>query len=694
MLLDIAIPVPLHHPFTYEVPESLRDRVRPGMRVLVPLNRRKVVGVALGPTRDAGHGTRDLKPIFACLDEAPLIRPSLLKLLQWISHYYAAPIGEVCRAALPRPFFQQRKLPASSRLPAPHIGDEAMRRDAPIKLTDAQVSAVKAATTSLDAKVFATFLLHGVTGSGKTEVYLRVIEHTLAAGREAILLVPEIGLTPQLLSRVVARFGDRVAIYHSGLTEAQRVLQWQRMQRGTARICVGTRSALFAPFTRLGCIIVDEEHDASYKQEESPRYHARDTAVMRAREEGAVITLGSATPSLESFRNAEEGKYQYLSLPGRATGVAMPTIEVVDLRSPKTGGKTSTVFSESLFAAMDETLRVGEQILLLFNRRGFAPTLLCRRCGHVFRCPNCAIGLVVHRGAGELRCHYCEYAIPTATACPTCNSARLLPIGAGTERIEQMLRTRFPAARIARFDRDTGGHRKSREAILTRMHRQEIDILIGTQMVAKGHDFPDVGLVGILSADQSLYIPDFRAPERTFQLLTQVAGRTGRGLKQGRVVIQTFTPEHYSLAHTCTMQYDAFVREECQFRRSLGYPPFGRLINVRISGNDEHKVREYACSLAKELRGMLDVRPSSTDSNVGRNSSSRPTSHVLRASAVLGPAPAPLKKLAGKYRWQILIKCNNAAQVPQFTQAAIFHADENSPRGVHVACDVDPINLM
>ncbi|MBI4365267.1 MAG: primosomal protein N' [Deltaproteobacteria bacterium] len=673
MLIDIAIPVPLHHPFTYAVPEALMGRIEPGMRVLVPFHRRKVIGIALGPPASSLTFPTPPKPILDCLDDRPAIAPPLLTLAHWISRYYAAPIGEVCRAALPRALFRTRTRPATSRLPPAHLGDGVFHRGGAVALTDAQTAAAAAITHAVQRAAYACFLLHGVTGSGKTEVYLHVIAETLAAGRAAILLVPEIGLTPQLLSRVTGRFGEQVAIYHSGLTEAQRALQWRRMQHGEARVCVGTRSALFAPFDTVGCLIVDEEHDASYKQEESPRYHARDTAVMRGLGQHAVVVLGSATPSLETFRNAEEKRYRYLALPTRATGVAMPAVELIDLRSPTTGAKTATVFSEPLFAAIDATLQARAQVLLFFNRRGFAPTLLCRGCGYVFRCPNCDIGLVVHRHAHELRCHYCEYAAPAPAACPTCRTERLLPLGVGTERIEQMLRARFPTARIARFDRDTGSARQARESLLQRMHRHEIDILIGTQMIAKGHDFPNVGLVGVLSADQALYIPDFRAGERTFQLLTQVAGRTGRRETQGRVMIQTFTPDHYSLAHARTGDYRAFAAEETRHRQALDYPPFGRLVNIRISGNKEESVETYAQALAVNLRTYAPTHS---------------------RTAVLGPAPAPLKKLAGKYRWQLLVKAGSARALAPIAQAAITHAADHAPRGIHVACDVDPVSLL
>ncbi|MBI2346726.1 MAG: primosomal protein N' [Deltaproteobacteria bacterium] len=679
MFIDVAIPVPLHHPFTYEVPPDLRARVQPGMRVVVPFHRRRMMGIVLGPPSPSpsprgGEGKQQWKPILDVLDEKPVIAPTLLKLLHWISSYYAAPVGEVCRAALPRSFFRQRTLPRSSRLPAPHTGDAAFHRDRPITLTAAQATAVAAVQQAIDRRTFTPFLLHGVTGSGKTEVYLQAIAHTLAAGRQALLLVPEIGLTPQLLSRVNARFSHQVAIYHSGLTEAQRVLQWQRMVRGEARICVGTRSALFAPFADIGCIVIDEEHDASYKQEESPRYHARDAAIVRAREERAVVLLGTATPALETFHNVRAHKYQYLTLPERATGVAPPRIEVIDLRRPGSNGRGATFLAQPLVTAIAETLEQREQVLLFFNRRGFAPVLLCRDCGHCFRCPNCEVSLTTHRATERLHCHYCEFATDVPRACPQCKAARLHALGAGTERLEQWMRAQFPAARIARFDRDTGSRRAGRETILTQMHRREIDILVGTQMIAKGHDFPDVGLVGIVDADLGLYLPDFRAAERTFQLLTQVAGRTGRAEKPGWVVIQTYTPEHYALRHVQQGGYAAFYDEERRHREALHYPPFGRLINIRITGNTETPVKEYAQILAQSLCRQFMKEEKSV--------------------AVLGPAPSPFKKLAGKFRWQLLIKTPSPASVPALTHTALAHAAAHAPRGVKCACDVDPVSLL
>lgn len=671
--IHVAIAVPVHHPFTYRVPESLRAQCRPGSRVRVPFGTRERLGIVLAVDVEPPRGTA-CKDILGVCDPTPVLPPPLLALCTWISQYYAAPIGEACRAALPSPFLRKGRFPGASRLSPVHQSDHDFHPTQPIVLTAAQQQAIDTVGAALRTDTLQTYLLHGVTGSGKTEVYLELIAQTIASGKTAILLLPEIGLTPQLLSRVAARFGEVVAVYHSGLTDSQRIEQWHRMAQGIATICCGTRSALFAPLARVGCIILDEEHDASYKQEESPRYHARDAAVMRAKFEHAVVVLGSATPSLETFHNVQQKKYHYLSLPDRPNGILMPSITLVDMRKEPPSNDQSGLLSAALRQAIAETLARGEQSLLFLNRRGFASMLLCRACGHVYRCPNCDISLTVHRRAATLRCHYCEFALPRPTQCTQCASDFLKTMGSGTERIEGAIAEHFPTARLARLDSDTVKRRGVRSTMVRAMRRGEIDILIGTQMITKGHDFPGVTLVGVVQADLSLYLPDFRAAERTFQLLTQVAGRAGRSDRPGYVIIQTYTPEHYSLL--CAQQhcYADFITAETAHRQDLGYPPFGRLINVRLSGNVDTKVSQYA----EQLRANLD--------------------RALRGghtpSGILGPSPSPMGKISGRHRWQLLIKSSGTQQSRHITAAIRTHADANAPSGVTVAIDVDPLHLL
>ncbi|HEY8430825.1 MAG TPA: primosomal protein N', partial [Sandaracinaceae bacterium] len=475
---------------------------------------------------------------------------------------------------------------------------DAVRADTPPPLHEAQARAVEALIAALDAGG-STYLLHGVTGSGKTEVYLRVIAEARARNKGALLLVPEIALTPQLVGRFRARFGDGIAVLHSGLTDKQRYAAWRALRRGEVRLAIGARSALFAPVPDLGVIVVDEEHDPSFKQEEGFRYHARDLAILRAHRAGALCILGSATPSLESYTRAREGRIGLLELPSRATSHALPSVEIVDLRRHGAGPTGHPLITGPLHRALERCLGEGGQAILFLNRRGFSPTLRCGACGELVQCPACSVTLTEHRRAGVLRCHYCDYATPVTTQCPACKRHALEPLGLGTEKLEDALAAAFAPAKVARLDRDTAVGGAAIEAVLDRVRRREIDILVGTQMVTKGHDLPGVTLVGVVLADQSLAFPDFRAAERTFQLLSQVAGRAGRGDRPGEVVLQTFRPEEPAIAFARSHDYAAFYRRELESRREHGYPPFGRLVAVRVDAGDEGRARDAAAELAR-----------------------------------------------------------------------------------------------
>ena len=528
--------------------------------------------------------------------------------------------------------------------------------------TAEQAHAVEAITTGVGGR----FLLHGVTGSGKTEVYLRVIAEALAAGKTALVLVPEISLTPQLAARFRARFGDEVAILHSGLSEQARLGEWSRLRRGQARIAVGARSAIFAPLANLGVIVVDEEHDGSFKQEEGVRYHARDVALVRAQRVGATCVLGSATPSLESFAHARRGQYQLLVLSERPTARPMPSVEVVDLRVHVPDGEA--MLSDVLRTAIGATLAAGDQTILFLNRRGFATFVLCRACGHSFRCSHCAVSLTYHRHSDRLTCHYCGYVRRVPEACPECKaSGTIVRKGLGTERIADAVAAEFPQARVARLDRDVASGAKI-EAVLARVARREVDVLVGTQMVTKGHDFPGVTLVGVLCADTGLDLPDFRASERTFQLLAQVAGRAGRGERAGRVIVQTYRPGSAAVVAAAAHDYERFFEAESTSRAELGYPPHGRLIAVRIDGSDEHAVAGVARKLADvgEALGVAGLE--------------------LR-----GPVPAPLEKLRGRTRWQIWLRGADRAALRRVARAMLA---TDVPSGVRVVLDVDPMSSL
>jgi len=522
----------------------------------------------------------------------------------------------------------------------------------------------------IHSKRFFPFLIHGVTGSGKTEIYLRAIEEVLNQGKEAIVLVPEISLTPQLLSRFRDRFGGNLALLHSGLGKGERYDQWRKIWKGDVKIAFGARSAIFAPLKNVGIIIVDEEHDPSYKQEGKLKYHARDLAVVRAKQDEATLLLGSATPSLESFYNAEKGKFHLLSLPERIEGKPMPRVELVDMK--REGG----LLSEKVRTALQKSIEGKKQSLLFLNRRGFANFILCPDCGLTFKCPNCSVTLTYHLRDRSLQCHYCDYRIPAPGDCPQCEGHRLRGMGIGTERLEQEIGTLFPEAQVGRMDRDTTSRRHSHQQILKRLETGKIDVLVGTQMIVKGHDFPNVTFVGVISADTSLHFPDFRSSERTFQLLTQVAGRAGRGEALGEVVIQTFNPDHYSILKAKDHDFIGFYQEEIQFRRALEYPPFSRLINFRLVGNSEKRTKVIAEEMGRIGQSLLKKG-------------------YRKGIEILGPSTAPFGKMRGKFRWQMLAKGKSVQLLHQFAQELAIRLEEEAKgKGVNLDIDVDPVFIL
>jgi primosomal protein N' (replication factor Y) len=538
------------------------------------------------------------------------------------------------------------------------------------ELTSDQEAIFDEILKGVHSKRFSPFLLHGVTGSGKTEIYLRAIVEVLAQGREAIVLVPEISLTPQLLSRFKDRFGENLALLHSRLGRGERYDQWRKIWKGEVKIVMGARSAIFAPLKNVGIIIVDEEHDPSYKQEEKLKYHARDLAVVRAKQDEAVLLLGSATPSLESFYNAERGKFHLLNLRERIEGRPLPQVELVDMK------KEEGLLSQKVRAALKKNAEDKKQSLLFLNRRGFANFILCPDCGLTFKCPNCSVTLTHHLRDRSLQCHYCDYRIPAPGDCPQCKGHRLQGMGIGTERLEQEIKTLFPEARVARMDRDTTSRRRSHQQILERLESGKIDILIGTQMIVKGHDFPNVTLVGVVSADTSLHFPDFRSSERTFQLLTQVAGRAGRGEALGEVVIQTFNPDHYSILRAKDHDFIGFYQEEIQFRKALEYPPFSRLINFRLSGNSEKATKVMAEELGRIGQVLLKKG-------------------YQKGIELLGPSAAPFAKMRGKFRWQMLAKGKSSQLLHRFAKdIALRLEDETKGKGVNLDIDVDPVFIL
>jgi primosomal protein N' (replication factor Y) (superfamily II helicase) len=518
------------------------------------------------------------------------------------------------------------------------------------------------------ARAFQVALLHGVTGSGKTELYLRLADAVRRSGRGVLVMVPEIALTPQVAALFRARFGSAVAIQHSGLSDGERHDQWHRLRRGDVNVVIGTRSAVFAPLKNPGLLIVDEEHDTSYKQDETPRYHGRDVAIMRGKFSNALVVIGSATPTIESYTNAVDGKYTLVSLDKRVLDRPMASVSVVNMRDEIAEAGEDVVLSKPLLRAMAARLERNEQSLVLLNRRGFAASVICRQCSHVLDCPNCSISLTVHRAGKNFRgrCHYCNFTKLVPNTCERCAAPYLERIGFGTERVEAEVRKMFPDARVARVDRDTVRRKGSLVEILARVGKREIDVLIGTQMIAKGHDFPDVTLVGVISADVGLGLADFRSAERTFQLLTQVAGRAGRGERTGEAIIQSLMPNHYSIRLACLQDYRAFYEKEIEFRRAMRYPPQVAMINIVVRGRTFEEAMDGAHDLADAARES-------------------------KGFAILGPAPAPLTKLRGEHRAQFFLKGTNRKIMREALQLALSRHPKLAKR---VSVDVDPLSML
>jgi len=730
MVAEVAVFAPLPRPLSYAIPPELEALLRPGVRVQVPLGRRTAIGVVveLHPPQEQKW---KLKPVRACLDsEVAALDQASVAFMQRVSAYYVHPIGLSLKTALPAGLTQQNppaeKQEISYRLrktegevrgtkqqallefirtrkearmedirasfPQPHAplkrleekglvqrhvsstsrdpfaGLEATPDAAP-QLAPEQATAVEEICASTGENgVFAPFLLHGVTGSGKTEVYLNAIAHVVQSlKQQALVLVPEISLTPQLVKRFRARFEHqevRIGILHSGMSVAERHDIWREINHNRIDIVIGARSAVFAPLERLGIVVVDEEHDESYKQGEGLRYHARDLALLRGHMLQIPVVLGSATPSLTSFARARKGHMTLLSLTHRAMARPMPGVEVVDLSEIK----QPCVLGNKLIEALEQTLEAGEQALLLLNRRGYSPYLICRECGTTFRCPNCDITLTWYRSQTSLKCNYCDYTQPPREACPSCGGATIEPQGVGTEQLEQILLEHFPAANIARMDRDSTRTKGSQQRLMEQMESQAVDILVGTQMIAKGHDFFGVTLVGVVDADAALNFPDFRAAERCFSLLAQVAGRAGRGSVPGRVLVQTRTPENPVLECALEHDYHAFCRQELPMREMLGYPPYGYLVNIVCSGLNRTEVEQGAERLYQQLQHHSEVE-------------------------ILGPAPCPLFRLRNRFRVQVLLKAAQRyplrqvlERIPEF-QAAL-------PAQVSLMVDVDPLDMM
>jgi len=659
----VALDVPIAEAFDFRIPEGLGAPV--GALVVVPFGRSKKVGVVVGHARRSAVAPARLRDIEQVVADVEPLRADELELYEFCARYYQRPLGEVIAAALPPRLRQVRRRPFVAPAPATGHADAAAMAHAP-PLTPEQEGALARIGESWGR--FDAILLRGITGSGKTEVYLRAMAAALERGRQALFLVPEIGLTPQLEELVRARFAHaRIAFAHSHLGEGERAAAWLAAQAGSADIVLGTRLAILMPLRDLGLIIVDEEHDGSYKQQEGLRYSARDVAVRRAQSLAVPIVLGSATPSLESYSNARDGRYALVTLRTRATGATLPRVRTVDTRAdrPRDG------FSSALLDAISRTIAAGEQSLVFVNRRGFAPVLFCRACTWHSTCRRCSANLVLHLRAGELRCHHCGHRERAPSSCPSCGSADLAPVGHGTQRIEESLRAAFPRARIVRVDRDSTARKGALRGMLAQVRAGEIDILVGTQMLAKGHDYPNLTLVGVLDSDSALFSADFRASERLFSQLVQVAGRAGRGERAGEVLIQTDFPGHALYAAVATQDYEAFAHEALDERRIASFPPFSHLALLRAESKKAGEAMDFLRAASRVARRLArDARGGEVE--------------------VFDPVPAMLEKKAGFERAQLLVRSRSRPVLQRFLPAWREALGEGEQRRVRWSIDVDP----
>lgn len=751
MLVEVALPVPIPHTFTYRSAAPIAS----GTRVHVHFGGRRLTGWVLGPASE-NRELKQLRDIDAVLENEPSAPPDLLELCRWIADYYLAPLGLVLRTALPvvlstpvrpeQPLKKRKMVKLARELPtlteresvfarAPRqrelyevlegmgsptelahittqlgfkrgviqglverglaiLAEEAVERDpfaAVAVVPPARLSPTAAQQRALDQLLTASrsgaelkpFLLHGVTGSGKTLVYIELLREVLRHGKGAIVLVPEIALTPQTVARFRAHFGDTIAVLHSALSDGERYDAWRALHRGERRIAIGARSAVFAPVRELGAIVVDEEHEATYKQSDAPpRYHAREVAVVRARLNGAVCLLGSATPALESWHNAQRGKFALLQLPERVEGRPLPPVRVVDLRVRKgerqakgEDAGSKACLSRPLVGAIRDRLERGEQTILLLNRRGYSSFVQCRECGNVWQCAQCNVSLTYHRSRRRLVCHYCFHEEPPPAFCSRCSSGDLSFRGVGTEQVEREVIETFPSARVSRMDVDTTSAKWSHHEILGRVERGEVDILLGTQMIAKGLDFPSVTLVGVVNADVAMNLPDFRAGERTFHLLTQVAGRAGRGPRGGEVLIQTALPSHYAIRCALEHDYRTFAARELEERAAPRYPPHVRLANVVVSGTHESTVQQEAERAAGWLHPIIQT--------------------TLGDVELLGPAPCPIDRIRGRWRWHLLLRSRRAAALAAACRHLYLRYELKPGRAeLRLVLDRDPVTLL
>lgn len=626
LFAEVILPLPLEKSFTYAIPERLDGQIKRGTRVLVPFGNKMLTGYVMALLTETT--VEKLKPIIAAVDIEPVVSEELFSLAEWLKNRYICTLGEALGAIVSPAVKPMKRV--FHRIAEKPI--DVVQTNKPV-LKPKQQEAVQAICDKIDKHEHRTFLLHGVTSSGKTEVYLAAIEKTLAAGRSAIFMLPEISLTPQFIGIMQHRFPGVVGVWHSRLSGGEKYETWEGALKGKVKIMLGARSAVFAPFKDLGLIIMDEEHEHSYKQDQKPTYLASEVVIHRAILNNAVAVLGSATPSLESYYRATQGEFTLLELPERIDDFGFPPVEMVDLRKQ---GRKAKIISRELEEAITNTLARREQAIIFLNRRGFAPWIMCQDCGKVWECPNCSVSLVYHREPEGLSCHYCGRTEPWPGICPSCNKDNLSIFGVGTQKVEVELKHLYPQGRIFRLDRDSAQKKGAVKKVYEDFKNENCDILLGTQIVAKGFDFPRVTLVGVIDSDTSLYLPDFRAAERTFQLMAQVAGRSGRSKLGGKVIIQTRHPEHYSLIAAGQHDYKKFYDQELGYRKQMNYPPFTSLANLLIRGKNEEKTADVVQKISDFLAAWRDTHDQKLD--------------------ILGPSQSSRYKLSTMYRWQILLK--------------------------------------
>jgi len=733
MYAKVVLQLPLP-PLLYKIPNNNTADLSIGSAVYVPLRGKSQLGFITEIIPNITNKPEyNVKNISHAADGIPPLPVVLLNFFSWISDYYHYPLGEIISSTLPKklenpsalayellcnfeaitevekkklcsrggrkwellefckktgPIHLSNSLSAQDKTTLKKLvalgylkeiriekdldffGNKKASTNASYALTEEQAQALSVIRKSIEKKSFETFLLEGVTGSGKTEVYLGAAQACIANGRSVVIMVPEIALTPQLFDRVNKRLGNEIAIIHSGLTEKERSHQWHLVRRGKVKIVLGARSTIFSPIDNIGLLIVDEEHDGAFKQEDRLRYNARDLAIVRAMQSNATVLLGSATPSLESYYNVRSGKYKHLELKNRVTGSALPEVTVVDLKKEKPNGS----FSSRLLEEIQNTLNQNKQVMLFLNRRGYSPYVLCASCGDVPQCPNCSVSLTYYQKSRSLLCHYCDFSVPMVSSCQKCNEKNILPGGIGTENVEEQVKSLFPTARVLRIDRESTQKRNSLENALLKIANKDVDIIVGTQMIAKGHDFPDIHLVAILNADSTINIPDFRSAERSFQLFTQMAGRAGRSIFNGTVILQTYNPEHSSILHSAKHNFKAFAEEELSLRKNFHYPPFCRIVRIVVNSMNNASAKMAIDAIANDLNLYKDMQTQPLE--------------------ILGPAPSVIAKIQNKYRWNLLIKSPQATTLQRIIKNRLPDWKKRLPKSCVVQVDVDPLSLL